>query len=237
MQYVVCTFWTRRSCVLTICVDANGLYTQVCLRPALFLCCPVTYMYTCKCIIHWMMLTLCSTKITSEHLLSANLTTREYVFGLPNAKILSRENNSVYSSRQTWLCRCHWLHVVTCVIISHCNFCSPSRCDCNTYTTVEDICDTNCKTNKPTTMASIDSTGVLSLVSTDGSGNTMTKVSTLWSLGAGGGGGGCFTLIRVRTCIWDLKKVDPNLYYNFQCMMTHLKKKYHYSKKVLTSPN
>ena len=34
-----------------------------------------------------MMLTLCSTKMTSEHLLSANLTTREYVFVLPNAKI------------------------------------------------------------------------------------------------------------------------------------------------------
>ena len=24
LQYFVCTFWTRRSCVLTICVDANG---------------------------------------------------------------------------------------------------------------------------------------------------------------------------------------------------------------------
>ena len=30
---------------------------------------------------------LASTKMTSEHLLSANLTTREYVFVLPNAKI------------------------------------------------------------------------------------------------------------------------------------------------------
>ena len=29
---------------------------------------------------------LCSTKMTSEHLLSANLTTREYVFELRNAK-------------------------------------------------------------------------------------------------------------------------------------------------------
>ena len=46
-----------------------------------------SYIHTCKCIIHWMMLTLCSTKMTSEHLLSANLTTPEYVFGLPNAKI------------------------------------------------------------------------------------------------------------------------------------------------------
>ena len=36
--------------------------------------------------------------MTSEHLLSANLTTREYVFVLPNAKNLSRENNSVYSN-------------------------------------------------------------------------------------------------------------------------------------------
>ena len=44
-----------------------------------------------------MMLTLCSTKMTSEHLLSANLATREYVFVLPNAKNSSRENNSVYS--------------------------------------------------------------------------------------------------------------------------------------------
>ena len=42
--------------------------------------------HTCKCIIHWMMLTLFSTKMTSEHLLSANLTTCEYVFVLPNAK-------------------------------------------------------------------------------------------------------------------------------------------------------
>ena len=33
-----------------------------------------------------MMLTLCSTKVTNEYLLSANLTTREYVFVLPNAK-------------------------------------------------------------------------------------------------------------------------------------------------------
>ena len=30
---------------------------------------------------------ICRTKMTSEHLLSANLTTREYVFVLPNAKI------------------------------------------------------------------------------------------------------------------------------------------------------
>ena len=34
----------------------------------------------------------------SEHLLSANLTTRDYVFVLQNAKNLSRENNSVYST-------------------------------------------------------------------------------------------------------------------------------------------
>ena len=34
-----------------------------------------------------MILTVCSTKMTSEHLLSANLTTHEYVFVLPNAKI------------------------------------------------------------------------------------------------------------------------------------------------------
>ena len=45
-----------------------------------------SYIHTCNCIIHWMILTLCSTKMTSEHLLSANLTTREYVFELPNAK-------------------------------------------------------------------------------------------------------------------------------------------------------
>ena len=45
-----------------------------------------SYIHTCNCIIHWMILTLCSTKITSEHLLSANLTTREYVFELPNVK-------------------------------------------------------------------------------------------------------------------------------------------------------
>ena len=45
-----------------------------------------------------MMLTLCSTKMTSEHLLSAKLTTREYVFVLLNAKNLSRENNNVYSN-------------------------------------------------------------------------------------------------------------------------------------------
>ena len=46
---------------------------------------------------HGMMLTLCSTKVTSEHLLSANLTTREYVFVPPNAKNESRKINSVYS--------------------------------------------------------------------------------------------------------------------------------------------
>ena len=40
---------------------------------------------------------LCNTKISSENLLSVNLTTREYVFVLPNAKNLSREINSVYS--------------------------------------------------------------------------------------------------------------------------------------------
>ena len=38
--------------------------------------------------------------MTSEHLLSANLTTREYVFELRNAKNLSRENNSVYSTME-----------------------------------------------------------------------------------------------------------------------------------------
>ena len=69
-----------------MCVDANGYkYTGECVRPALFLCCPVA----CKCIMyhgHGMMLTLCSTKMTSEHLLSANLTTCEYVFVPPNAK-------------------------------------------------------------------------------------------------------------------------------------------------------
>ena len=36
-----------------------------------------------------MMFTLCSTKMTSEHLLSANLTTPEYVFW---AAIAKREN-------------------------------------------------------------------------------------------------------------------------------------------------
>ena len=35
--------------------------------------------------------------MTSEHMLSANLTTREYVLVLQNAKNLSRENNSVYT--------------------------------------------------------------------------------------------------------------------------------------------
>ena len=44
--------------------------------------------------------------MTSEHLLSANLATREYVFELRNAKNLSRENISVYSrafiSFQEW---------------------------------------------------------------------------------------------------------------------------------------
>ena len=37
--------------------------------------------------------------MTSEHLLSANLTTREHVFVLLNAKNESREINSVYSSQ------------------------------------------------------------------------------------------------------------------------------------------
>ena len=46
---------------------------------------------------------LCNTTISSEHLLSANSTTREYVFVLPNAKNLSREINSVYSSQQKQL--------------------------------------------------------------------------------------------------------------------------------------
>ena len=50
-----------------------------------------------------MMLTLCSTKMTSEHLLlSANLTTCEYVFVLTAAKRKSREINSVYSSYATF---------------------------------------------------------------------------------------------------------------------------------------
>ena len=86
-------------------------------------------------------------------------------------------------------------------------------------------------------MASIDSTGVLSLVSTDGSGNTMTKVSTLWSLGAGGGGGGVLHSHYGEDLHLGFEKVDPNLYHNFQCMMTHLNFFSHYSKKVLTSPN
>ena len=57
MQYFVCTFWTRRSCVLTMCVEANW-------------------------VIYWsmLMLTLCSKKMTSQHLLGENFTTREYVF-------------------------------------------------------------------------------------------------------------------------------------------------------------
>ena len=42
-----------------------------------------------------MMLTLCSTKMTSEHLLSVNLTTHEYVFVLPTAKNLFCENKSL----------------------------------------------------------------------------------------------------------------------------------------------
>ena len=42
-------------------------------------------------------LTLCSTKMTCEHLLGANLTTRKYVFVLPNVKNESREINSIYS--------------------------------------------------------------------------------------------------------------------------------------------
>ena len=40
---------------------------------------------------------LCNKKISSEHLLSANSTTRKYVFVLPNAKNLSRKINSIYS--------------------------------------------------------------------------------------------------------------------------------------------
>ena len=81
-QHVVCT----------MCVDAkiaSGWYTGASVRPALFLCCPVT----CKCIMyHWMMLTWCSTKMASEHLLSVNLTTCEYVFVLPNANKLIPRN-------------------------------------------------------------------------------------------------------------------------------------------------
>ena len=44
LQYFVCTFWTRRSCVLTICVDANGLYTQVC--DLLCFCAIPSYIHT-----------------------------------------------------------------------------------------------------------------------------------------------------------------------------------------------
>ena len=50
---------------------------------------------------HWMMLTLCSTKLTSDHLFSRNLTTCEYVFVLPNTKNWSSQINSVYSTKQT----------------------------------------------------------------------------------------------------------------------------------------
>ena len=49
-------------------------------------------MYRC------MMSSICATQISSEYLLSVNLTTREYVFVLTNVKNLSREINSVYSS-------------------------------------------------------------------------------------------------------------------------------------------
>ena len=41
---------------------------------------------SCLYMYHGMMLTLCSTTMTCEHLLSANLTTREHVFVLLNAK-------------------------------------------------------------------------------------------------------------------------------------------------------
>ena len=85
-RYFVCYInWTRRSCVWTICVDANGLYTKVCLRPALFLFCPVVYIHVNVFI--ELMLTLCSTKMTSEHLLSANLTNpRIYFLGCQTRK-------------------------------------------------------------------------------------------------------------------------------------------------------
>ena len=78
MGYMLKSVWDL------LCFCATQLHTCTC---------------TCKCIIHWMMLTLCSTKMTSEHLLSANLTTREYVFGLP--KKFSHAKISMYALLQS----------------------------------------------------------------------------------------------------------------------------------------
>ena len=69
LRYFVCTFWTCRSCVLIMCVDAWVIY-KVCLRS----------LHT-SCIIHWMMLSMIWASI------SANLTSK---------REKSRENISVY---------------------------------------------------------------------------------------------------------------------------------------------
>ena len=74
----VCTFWTRRSCVLTMCVDAKLQMGNILENVWGLLC-----FFAAQLLVNVSLYDvryLCNTNMSSEYLLSANLTTREYVF-------------------------------------------------------------------------------------------------------------------------------------------------------------